>query len=241
MPAMTKNSADLALLNGSLIGSGFRELMPISLFVAVFGAAFGLAASQEGLSHLTATMMSLLVFAGYAQFAALGLWGEPVPLVTLVATVFAINARHLLMGATLYPWLRYLSPAKRYGIMAVASDANWAMAIQAFSRGRPGLGLLFGGGLALWLFWVVGTVVGLYFGSAIHDPQRYGLDMVMGCFLLSMVFEGERSPRTLIIWSVAAGASLLAYKWLPQNSHVIAGAIAGGIVGIVPGGKKNER
>ena len=63
MPAMTKNSADLALLNGSLIGSGFRELMPISLFVAVFGAAFGLAASQEGLSHLTATMMSLLVFA----------------------------------------------------------------------------------------------------------------------------------------------------------------------------------
>ena len=183
-------------------------------------------------------MMSLLVFAGYAQFAALGLWGEPVPLVTLVATVFAINARHLLMGATLYPWLRYLSPARRYGIMAVASDANWAMAIQAFSRGKPGLGLLFGGGLALWLFWVVGTVVGLYFGSAIRDPQRYGLDMVMGCFLLSMVFEGERSLRTFIIWSVAAAASLLAYKWLPQNSHVIAGAIAGGIV---PGGKKNER
>ncbi|WP_234578498.1 AzlC family ABC transporter permease [Raoultella terrigena] len=65
-------------------------------------------------------MMGLLVFAGYAQFAALGLWGEPVPLVTLAATVFAINARHLLMGATLYPWLRYLSPAKRYGILVSA-------------------------------------------------------------------------------------------------------------------------
>ncbi|MEF3110441.1 AzlC family ABC transporter permease [Raoultella sp. WB_B2P2-3] len=240
MPEMTKKNPDLYLLSRSSICSGFRQLVPISLFVAVFGAAFGLAASQEGLSHLTATMMSLLVFAGYAQFATLGLWGEQVPLFTLMATVFAINARHLLMGATLYPWLRYLSPAKRYGIMMVASDANWAMSIQAFSRGKPGLGLLFGGGLALWFFWVIGTMAGLYFASAIRDPKSYGLDMVMGCFLLSMVFEGERNPRTFIIWVVAAGASLMAYKWLPANSHVIAGALAGGIVGIVPGGKNSE-
>lgn len=137
------------------------------------------------------------------------------------------------MGATLYPWLRALTPAKRYGIMMVVSDANWAMSIQAFSRGRAGLGLLFGGGLALWFFWIAGTVVGLYFGSAIQDPKSYGLDMVMGCFLLSMVFEGERSLKMLIIWAAAASASLIAYKWLPENSHVITGALAGGITGII--------
>ncbi|MGE0970868.1 AzlC family ABC transporter permease [Klebsiella sp. WOUb02] len=241
MPGITKKSAHLSILTGSLIGSGFRELLPISLFVAVFGAAFGLAASQEGLSHLMATMMSLLVFAGYAQFAALALWEDQLPLFTLLATVFAINARHLLMGATLYPWLRFLPPARRYGIMVVVSDANWAMAMQAFSREKPGLGLLFGGGLALWLFWVAGTMAGLYFGSAIRDPKSYGLDMVMGCFLLSMVFEGERHSRTIPIWTAAAGASLMAWQWLPANSHVIAGALAGGIVGIAPGGKKSER
>lgn len=115
----------------------------------------------------------------------------------------------------------------------VASDANWAMSIQAFSRGSAGLGLLFGGGLALWFFWVVGTVVGLYFGSAIQDPKSYGLDMVMGCFLLSMVFEGEKSLKMFCIWAIAAGASLIAYKGLPENSHVIAGALAGGIAGII--------
>ncbi|WP_228709322.1 AzlC family ABC transporter permease [Raoultella terrigena] len=59
-------------------------------------------------------MMSLLVFAGYAQFAALGLWGEPVPLVTLAATVFAINARHLLMGATLYPRLSAMGSSSQH-------------------------------------------------------------------------------------------------------------------------------
>lgn len=154
---MTYHEPDLSQLSHSLIWAGFRRLIPVSLFVAVFGAAFGLAASQKGMGHITATMMSFLVFAGYAQFASLELWAGHVPVLTLIATVFAINARHLLMGATLYPWLRSLTPAKRYGIMMVASDANWAMSIQAFSRGKAGLGLLFGGGLALWLFWGVGT------------------------------------------------------------------------------------
>lgn len=230
---MTYHEPDLSQLNHSLIWAGFRQLIPVSLFVAIFGAAFGLAASQKGMDQTSAAMMSLLVFAGYAQFAVLELWTPHVPVLTLIATVFAINARHLLMGATLYPWLRSLTPAKRYGIMMVASDANWAMSIQAFSRGKAGLGLLFGGGLALWLFWVAGTLAGLYFGNAIQDPKNYGLDMVMGCFLLSMVFEGERNLRLFVVWAVAASASLIAYKWFPENSHVIAGALAGGIAGVM--------
>jgi 4-azaleucine resistance transporter AzlC len=230
---MTYHEPDLSQLNHSLIWAGFRQLIPVSLFVAIFGAAFGLAASQKGMDQTSATMMSLLVFAGYAQFAALELWAPHVPVLTLIATVFAINARHLLMGATLYPWLRSLTPAKRYGIMMVASDANWAMSVQAFSRGKAGLGLLFGGGLALWLFWIAGTLAGLYFGNAIQDPKNYGLDMVMGCFLLSMVFEGKRNLRLFVVWAVAASASLIAYKWFPENSHVIAGALAGGIAGVM--------
>ncbi|MGY3098964.1 putative branched-subunit amino acid permease [Ewingella americana] len=138
---MTYHEPDLSQLNHSLIWAGFRQLIPVSLFVAIFGAAFGLAASQKGMDQTSATMMSLLVFAGYAQFAALELWAPHVPVLTLIATVFAINARHLLMGATLYPWLRSLTPAKRYGIMMVASDANWAMSVQAFSRGKAGVGI----------------------------------------------------------------------------------------------------
>lgn len=236
---MPSNNTRLCQLDRSLIGSGFRQLVPVSIFVAIFGAAFGLAATQKGLSHSTTVMMSSLVFAGYAQFAVLDLWGAQMPVLTMIVTVFAINARHLLMGATLYPWLRLLSPAKRYGIMTLASDANWAMSMKAFSREQPGLGLLFGGGLALWLFWVAGTAIGLYFGSAMSDPKSYGLDMVMGCFLLSMVFEGERSLRMFAIWTVAAITSLLAHGWLAENSHVIAGAVAGGMMGVLLEGRKN--
>ncbi|MGM0700842.1 MAG: AzlC family ABC transporter permease [Pseudomonadota bacterium] len=237
---MAKEEAALHRLDGALVWEGFKELLPISLFVIVFGAAFGLAATQAGLNDASIIAMSALVFAGASQFAALELWGPQVPFFTLMATVFAINARHLLMGATLYPWLSHHSPAKRYGVMFVASDANWAMAMQAFGRGRPGLGLVLGGGIALWSFWVLGTWLGLHFGNAVQDPASLGLDMVMGCFLLAMVVGGEKNLRMLLIWTVAAGASLLAWRYLPENSHVVVGALAGGLAGLAWGRRSHE-
>lgn len=237
MPGADKN---LHEFNRQLIWAGFRALVPLSVFVTLFGAAFGLAAMQTGLEGSVVVAMSTLVFAGASQFAALELWGPQVPLFTLMITVFAINARHLLMGATLYPWLSQLPPAKRYGVMLIASDANWAMSMQAFNRGQPGIGLLLGGGLALWTFWIAGTWLGVYFSGAIQEPRSLGLDMVMGCFLLAMVVGGEKNLRLLMIWIVAACASLLAYRYLPENSHVVVGALAGGLAGTVWTEKKHE-
>lgn len=237
MSGMQTNLHDF---NGQMVWAGFKQLLPISMFVAVFGAAFGLAALQTGLEDSVIITMSALVFAGASQFAALELWGPQIPLFTLIITVFAINARHLLMGATLYPWLRYLPPVKRYGVMLTATDANWAMSMQAFNRGQPGIGLLLGGGLVLWSSWVVGTWLGVYFGGAIQNPKSLGLDMVMGCFLLAMVVGGEKSLRMLLIWCVAACASLLAYRYLPDNSHVVVGAVAGGLAGVFLPEKRSE-
>lgn len=228
---MARADAELHELSRREVWAGFKQLMPISIFVVVFGLAFGLAATQAGLDDSSIMLMSGLVFAGASQFASLELWGAHMPLVPLIVTVFAVNARHLLMGATLYPWLRHLPPSRRYAVMFLVSDANWAMSMQAFSCGKPGLGILFGGGLALWTFWVLGTWLGLYFGSAIHDPVGLGLDMVMGCFLLAMVVGGKKSLRMTVIWIVAGCSSMLAYWYLPSNSHVVAGALAGGILG----------
>ncbi|MFW2174117.1 AzlC family ABC transporter permease [Acinetobacter guillouiae] len=229
---MSNVNPDIYSLSYSQVWSGFKSLLPISSFVVIFGAAFGLAATQTGLDNSSIMLMSSFVFAGASQFATLELWGAQISLIPLIVTVFFINARHLLMGASLYPWLRHLPPIKRYSILLVISDANWALSLQAFNRGESGMGLLFGGGLALWLAWVLGTGLGFYFGNVIHHPALLGLDMVMACFLLAMVVGGQKNLRILIIWTIAACSSLLAYWYLPENSHVVVGALFGGIVGI---------
>lgn len=220
-------------LTRPLVWNGFRQMLPLAIFVMVFGAAFGLAATQSGLGSGWTLLMSTLVFAGAAQFAVLDLWGPQVPILALALTTFAVNARHLLMGATLYPWLRQLSPSQRYGVMVFASDSNWALTMQAFARGERGLGLLLGGGLSLWAFWVIGTWLGTQVGDLITDARRWGLDMVMGCFLLAMVVGGQKNLRMFWIWTAAALTSLAAWRWLPENSHVVVGALAGGLLSVL--------
>ncbi|WP_051168170.1 AzlC family ABC transporter permease [Marinospirillum minutulum] len=210
---------------------GFKRLLPLSMFVIAFGLAFGLAAAQAEMTKLEAMLMSGLVFAGASQFAVLELMREEIPLLAIMITTFAINARHLLMGASLYPWLKEIPTAKRYGILTFISDANWAIAAQDYQQGERNLGIILGGGLALWLAWVLGTWLGLVLTQGIPDPQALGLDMVLGCFLLTMAVGGKKDLRVLVIWATAALVALIALKFLPPNSHVIAGALAGGLVG----------
>ncbi|MDR9426447.1 MAG: AzlC family ABC transporter permease, partial [Marinobacter sp.] len=114
----------------------FVRLFPISLFVVAFGAAFGLAATQKGLLPLEALLMSTAVFAGASQFAATDMWGSEVSVLPLIAVVFAINSRHLLMGASLYPMLKDVSPGKRYGLLLLLTDANWAVSAQDYQNGN---------------------------------------------------------------------------------------------------------
>jgi len=73
---MATDNKTLHQLDRALVWSGFMQLVPISLFVTIFGVAFGLSATQTGLDESTIVLMSALVFAGAAQFAALELWGS---------------------------------------------------------------------------------------------------------------------------------------------------------------------
>ncbi|SUQ35412.1 putative branched-chain amino acid transport protein AzlC [Vibrio parahaemolyticus] len=103
--------------------------------------------------------------------------------------------------------------------------------MNAFGKKEPGFGLLVGGGPRALGLLDCRHVDGIYFGGAIKDPVSLGLDMVMGCFLLSMVAGGPKNLRIFAIWGMAAASSLMAYWYLPENSHVVVGAIAGGILG----------
>ena len=75
------------------------------------------------------------------------------------------------------------------------------------------LEVILGGGLVLWVAWIIGTWLGVYFGGLLQNPKSLGLDMVLGCFLLAMALGGNKSPRTLVAWTVAATSSLAAWKW----------------------------
>ncbi len=98
---------------------GVRLSLPLWPSIAVFGAAFGAAAAQRGVSLAEAAGASALVYAGSAQMVTLEVWGQPWTVSALLAAMTVtglINARMILMGATtIQPWMRGtpLSGARR--------------------------------------------------------------------------------------------------------------------------------
>lgn len=216
---------------------GMREMLPFAFFALPFGLAFGAAATERGLAPELATVMSLLVFAGAAQFAALELWVAPLPLGALALVVLAVNARHLLLGAALAPWLLPVPPGQRHLVLAFLSDANWAHSRKAFQRGARDAGLLLGGGLVMWAFWVGGTAAGGLLGGGLGDMKRLGLDLLMPAFFMTMLVGQWQGRADLPPWAVAGAVALVGVWLLPPGWHVVAGGLAGGLAGLLLEGR----
>ena len=222
---------DAVVLTRAGWARGAREILPLCAFALVLGATFGVAARQAGVGAGLAALMSATVFAGGAQFAALGLLGPPPLMAPLLLGTLAINARHLLLGAALAPWLRQLPLGQRLGAVAVLSDANWAQAMRAHAAGERDAGVLVGGGVLMWGAWVVGTAAGALASQAVPDVRRFGLDALLVGFFAAALASGWRGRRDLpaAVGAAAVTASLVAFG-APQWS-VLIGALGGAAAG----------
>jgi 4-azaleucine resistance transporter AzlC len=211
---------------------GSVEIAPIAAFVIPFGIAFGVAASAKGIPPGISVFMSVAIYAGASQFAALDLWYAPLPLATLALTVLAVNARHILLGASLAPWLLQIPMVRRLAALLLLSDANFAHTMAARDRGETDAGILFGSGLTMWIIWIVSTAVGAYAGSLLGDLSRFGFDAVMVAYFTAVIVGWWKGRSDLFPFVTAAAVAVAGIHILPPGWHIIAGALAGGLVGV---------
>ncbi len=214
------------------IWRGICRLAPISIFVIPFGVGFGIAAIEQGMSVVQAIVMSAMVFSGAAQFASLDFWPEPTELVSLALVMFAVNARHIMTGAALSPWLNQLPLKTRWAALALLSDPNFTDSQPAFKSGETDAGILLGGGLVLWVNWVCGTALGALAGAKIGNLQAYGFDVVMVCFFAAAITGRLKNRSSIVPAVLASGVAVLTLDWLPAGWNIIAAALAGGIWGV---------
>ncbi|HYL40614.1 MAG TPA: AzlC family ABC transporter permease, partial [Candidatus Binatus sp.] len=215
-----------------------RRVALDSLGIAVstggFGFVYGLAARAAGFSPLEAGAMSVLVFAGASQFAAVGyVLGGFSWLGVVVLTAF-INARHFLYGAALAPYLTDKPRPLRAVMAHVLTDEAFALSIAHFRRiGRadvPGYWLAAIG--STFIPWNVATLLGVSVGGAIPDPTRFGLDVIfpaaMGGLAVGLI-AGRRELVAAVAGAVVAvGVSL---AWDPA-AGIVAGGLLGPLVGL---------
>lgn len=218
---------------------GAVEILPLAVGGGLFGLTFGFLAGQTGLSMAESGLMSLLVFAGASQFVALQVWAEPLPVVALVTAVFVVNARHLLMGASLAQRLPGAPRPWIYGALFLMTDENWGLSMTRYQQaetdaGRD-LGYLLGSGLVLYLVWFAATLAGRSVGQVLTDPADYGLDSMASAVFVALLMLLWRGRASLVPWLAAAGAALLAAQVLPAGWPVLVGAVTGSLVGALHG------
>lgn len=213
--------------------AGAVRMLPLIPGIVVLALLYGFMASQKGLSPAEAGLTSALVFAGASQFLALQLWTDPLSVGALVAAVTTVNIRHVLMGATMKPWLGPLSPGKTYGSLFFMTDEAWGLSIAEMSRGGRDAAFLSGAGFCLYVFWVAGSVLGGAFGHLVPDPDRYGITFVFAAFFLALLSGFWRGRADLLPWGIAAATAFVLERVLPGTWYILLGALAGSLAGAI--------
>ena len=213
------------------IWRGFVAAQPLAASVLLYGCVFGVLAGESGLGWLQATLMSVLMYSGSAQLAALQIGVTTALLPQLIAAVFLLNARYLLFGAALRPWLAWIRPWQAWATLYFNGDGSWAMAMKRYADGERDAGFVFGAGFAMFMPWVFGTWAGHQAASWVPDPKALGLDFMLAGFATAIAVGSWRGRSDILPALIAAAVAVICVFALPSGWHIVAAGLAGGLVG----------
>lgn len=220
--------------------AGVRAAGPVVLGYVAIGFAFGVVGRTAGLTVAEIALMSLIVYAGSAQFVGAGMLAAGDPAGAIVSTTFLVNLRHLLLSAALAPSFRHLPAWKSFLAGAELTDETFAVASAHLAvtnpdgRARPvSAPWMFGLNLTSQATWIAATVAGGLFGQAVGDPAALGLDFALAAMfvglLILQVTDGKKAAVAGLAAALAVGAGLL----LPGRWDVVIATVVAATAGAV--------
>jgi 4-azaleucine resistance transporter AzlC len=196
---------------------------------AGFGLVYGLSARTAGFSPLEASAMSVIVFAGASQFAAVGYLLGGFSWAGIVLLTAFVNARHFLYAAALAPYFTERPRWVRALIAHLLTDEAFALSLSHFRRiGRSDLpGYWWAAIGTTFIPWNVATIAGVILGGSIPEPPRFGLDVVFPAAMIGLAVGLVTGRRELVAAVVGAAVAVgVSLAWDPA-----AGLLAGGLLG----------
>lgn len=176
----------------------FRAALPRTLPVLagylVLGVAFGLLLNSIGLGVFWAAAMSILVYAGSAQFLAVSLIGASASLPQVALLTFLLNFRHFFYGLSMVS--RYQGVGKRKLYLAFAlSDETYAILVGALPPAQVDpADYYFAVSLLDQCYWVAGSLIGATVGQLITFDTT-GVDFAMTALFVVLAVEQWKSAR----------------------------------------------
>ena len=224
------------------VRGGLRDVAPLLLGVAPFGVVAGATAVDAGLSPLQAVGLSVVVFAGAAQLAAIELLGDNAELLVVLATGVVINLRMLMYSASIAPHFRSFRARWKAACSYILTDQAYALSVARYTGADADLDpaarrryYLAAGG-SLWVVWQVCTLVGIVVGARV--PPAWGLEFAVPLVFLSLLIPATTSWPKLVAAAVGGGVAVAGTVLaVPLNLGLIAGGAAGVAAGVLADGR----
>jgi predicted branched-subunit amino acid permease len=235
---------ELAAVRREAFLAGLRAVLPAMVATGTWGLVTGVAMVKIGMSQFEALGMTLLVFAGSAQLAALPLIAADAPIWVVLLTATVVNLRFVIFSAGLYPYFARYTLGRRLLLGYVTSDVGFAISLQrwtaAQARGEKVdgadaagdddlaptrrvwffLGIAFGN----WFSWQTMSIIGIFLAGQV--PGAWGLEFAAILALIALTVPMLNSKPS-VVGALVAGAVAVAAAGLPLKLGLVVAVIAG--------------
>ena len=212
---------------------GVRDQVSVAMGIGAWGLMTGVAMVQSGLSPLEAVLMTLIVYAGSAQLAAVPMIAAGAPLWVILAAAFCVNLRFVVFSAHLRPYLMHLPRHERLIKGYITGDLSYVFFARRYPHPDPNpealaqqQAYLMGNCAVNYVAWMGASLVGIALANAI--PVAWGLGFA-GILALLGVLCSLASSKLRMVSAGVAGAAAVAAWALPLKLNIlvaIASAVA---------------
>jgi predicted branched-subunit amino acid permease len=188
---------------------------------------------KSGLTVPLAVLMSIAVYAGSAQLAALPLIAAGAPLWVVWATASCMNLRFVIFSAHWRKYFGHLPPAKRLALTYLAADLNYVLFLRRFPEPKPKpeqIPYYLGSVSWSWLTWEVPSLIGIALADRV--PTDWGLGFAGVLALLGLAYSTLSGRNTWIASALAAATAIAAFN-LPLKLNIVVAIAAGVTVGML--------
>ena len=219
---------------------GLKTMSRSALAIFSWAVVTGLAMGKSSLSTEQALAMSLFVFAGSAQLAALPLIGAGFSVFTILITALIVNLRFVIFSIGVQAHFSHLPAWRRATLGYFTADFGYLMYTSRFGEVQTEAErkndsyyrtyFMYGLATGNWGIWQAGSILGIMGASQI--PDEWGLEFAGTLALIAVIVPmlDHRAARWAAV--VAAMVAILTYS-LPLKLNLTAAILAAIVVGIL--------
>ncbi|HSM26393.1 MAG TPA: AzlC family ABC transporter permease [Anaerolineaceae bacterium] len=205
--------------------------LPIVMGYLPIGFAYGVLATNAGLSIFQTVLMSIIVFAGSAQLIAVSLFAQMIHPLSIIATTFIVNLRHLLMSAALAPHLKTWKPSQVALFTFELTDESFGVHSLRFNQGQNKPVQTITINIICQLAWVIGSFLGAVAGNLIQDVRPFALDYALPAMFIALLILQINHRTHLFIALLSAILSIIFWQLGATQWHVILATVIAATIG----------